>query len=77
MAIYTNHKAPAISLKNVYLSYQNKPLFNNLSLEIPATKCVCLLGPSGIGKTRHIALNCWFNNRNKSKHFEIFYYHFR
>jgi len=47
---------PSIYLQNVCLTYQEKPLFQDLNLEIPAGQCVCLLGPSGVGKTTILRL---------------------
>ncbi len=41
----------AISLNNLSLYYDNKPLFIDLSLIIPSKRWVALLGPSGVGKT--------------------------
>ena len=37
--------------RNVTLSYDNKLLFENLSLEFEEGRCTCLLGPSGCGKS--------------------------
>ncbi len=38
-------------LEQIYFSYQEHELFNNLNLEIPEGKISCILGPSGCGKT--------------------------
>jgi putative hydroxymethylpyrimidine transport system ATP-binding protein len=43
--------APAVYLSNASLSYRQQPLFKNLNITFPSNKCVCLLGPSGVGKT--------------------------
>lgn len=48
--------APTISLENLYLVYDKDVLFNHLNLNIPAGKCTCLLGPSGIGKSTLLKL---------------------
>lgn len=40
-----------IEVKNLSLSYDDKPIFKNLSLQIPAGKIIAILGPSGCGKT--------------------------
>jgi putative hydroxymethylpyrimidine transport system ATP-binding protein len=43
--------APAITIRNAYLRYHNQILFDYISLQLPANKTTCLLGPSGVGKT--------------------------
>lgn len=48
--------APAISLNQVSLRFQEKILFENLSLELESAKITCLLGPSGVGKTTLLRL---------------------
>jgi putative hydroxymethylpyrimidine transport system ATP-binding protein len=40
-----------LKLQNCRLFYQANCLFDNLSLEVPAGTCTCLLGPSGVGKS--------------------------
>lgn len=47
----TEAMAKTVHIKDLFLSYCQKPLFENFQLTIPAGKWVCLLGPSGIGKT--------------------------
>lgn len=42
---------PSISINNLCLSYDKKPLFHHFHITIPSGKWVVLLGPSGIGKT--------------------------
>lgn len=46
----------SVILKNVSFSYHHKILFKDFNLEIPANNCVCLLGPSGVGKTTLLRL---------------------
>jgi putative hydroxymethylpyrimidine transport system ATP-binding protein len=41
----------SLTIQEASLLYAHVPLFTNLSLILPAGKCTCLLGPSGIGKT--------------------------
>lgn len=48
--------APTVYIENVYLAYNNKPLFKNLSLKLESGKLTCLLGPSGVGKTTLLRL---------------------
>ncbi len=45
-----------ITLKNLYKSYNEKQVFNQLSLSIPSGKITCLMGPSGCGKTTLVNL---------------------
>ncbi|MBR5278377.1 MAG: ABC transporter ATP-binding protein [Clostridia bacterium] len=40
-----------IKLKNIYKTYDGKPVFENFSLDIPLNKTYCIMGESGIGKT--------------------------
>ncbi|MBA3661183.1 MAG: ABC transporter ATP-binding protein [Gammaproteobacteria bacterium] len=42
---------PAIHIHNATLTYQNRVIFSNLNLSIPAGTWVGLIGPSGVGKT--------------------------
>jgi len=46
----------AIELRNVQVRYQEEPLFEDLSLEIPAGQITALTGPSGSGKTTIVDL---------------------
>lgn len=41
----------AISFKDVSVSYENKPILKNLSLEIEPSSLLVVTGPSGIGKS--------------------------
>lgn len=43
--------APSISLQHIQLDYAGTPLFQDLNLTLPAAKCSCLLGQSGVGKS--------------------------
>lgn len=50
--------APAIRLQNVSLTLGQNAIYSDLSLELPAGRVTCLLGPSGVGKSsllKHIA----------------------
>lgn len=48
--------APAITLQNASVFYQNSPLFEDLTVQFPAGSVTCLLGPSGIGKSSLLRL---------------------
>lgn len=41
----------SVKIEKLSISYEGKPVFLNLSLELPETGLVCIYGPSGIGKT--------------------------
>ena len=45
-----------ISIKEVYKSFDKKAVIENLSFDIPSGEIICLLGPSGAGKTTTIRL---------------------
>ncbi|HBB52543.1 MAG TPA: phospholipid ABC transporter ATP-binding protein MlaF [Legionellales bacterium] len=45
-----------IEIKNISLSYEDKPIFEDLSLDIPYGKIIAILGPSGCGKTSFLRL---------------------
>jgi ATP-binding cassette subfamily B protein len=52
-------RAPArgLTLRHVSFSYsRGTPVLNHLDLEIPAGQTVCLVGPSGVGKSTLLAL---------------------
>lgn len=40
-----------VRIQNISLAYQQKIIYSNLNLDLPAGKWVALLGPSGIGKS--------------------------
>ena len=42
--------------RNIDMSYGNKPLFENLSIDFESGHCTCLLGPSGCGKSTLIRM---------------------
>ncbi|PIE59658.1 MAG: ABC transporter ATP-binding protein [Desulfobulbus propionicus] len=48
--------APSINFDHISLHYEGKPLFQNISLEIPGGECTCILGPSGCGKSTLLRL---------------------
>jgi len=45
------NEAPAISLRNVSVSYERKPAVRNVSLDITAGDRVAVVGPNGAGKS--------------------------
>ena len=47
---------PGIAIRNAGLEYGGVALFDGLSLEVPAARWTCLLGPSGVGKTTLLRL---------------------
>lgn len=49
-------KTMAIEFKNVCFSYQNKSIFQNLTIKFPDTGLVVILGSSGSGKTTFLSL---------------------
>lgn len=53
--------APAITVSNGCLRYQNQILFEHLNLHLPAGETTCLLGPTGIGKTSILQLIAGLN----------------
>lgn len=54
-------KSPAVLVKNAYLRYQDKILFDQLDFHLAAGKTTCLLGRSGIGKSRFLQLIAGLN----------------
>jgi len=48
--------APAIHIERARFAFAGRPLFDELSLELPAGRTTCLLGPSGVGKTSLLRL---------------------
>ena len=49
-------KAPAVCVRNASLRYQDKILFEKLNFHLAAGQTTCLLGASGIGKSRFLQL---------------------
>jgi putative hydroxymethylpyrimidine transport system ATP-binding protein len=43
-------------LSNARLTYQNRLIFSDLNLSLPANQWTCILGPSGVGKTSLLRL---------------------
>jgi putative hydroxymethylpyrimidine transport system ATP-binding protein len=48
--------APAIHIERARFAFAGRPLFDDLSLDLPAGRTTCLLGPSGVGKTSLLRL---------------------
>ena len=48
--------APSIHIERARFAFAGRPLFDDLSLELPAGRTTCLLGPSGVGKTSLLRL---------------------
>ena len=48
--------AVGVYCRNIEMSYGNKKLFENLSIDFEAGQCTCLLGPSGCGKSTLIRM---------------------
>lgn len=49
-------KSPAVLVSNASLRYQDKILFDQLNFHLAAGQTTCLLGKSGIGKSRFLQL---------------------
>ncbi len=43
--------APSLTFNNITVTFESRPLFTDLSFQISAGKCTCLLGTSGCGKS--------------------------
>jgi putative hydroxymethylpyrimidine transport system ATP-binding protein len=54
-------KSPAVMVNNASLYYQNKVLFDQLNFYLAAGKITCLLGISGVGKSRFLQLIAGLN----------------
>lgn len=52
----SNTRAVGVYCHNIDMSYGNKRLFENLSIDFEAGRCTCLLGPSGCGKSTLIRM---------------------
>jgi putative hydroxymethylpyrimidine transport system ATP-binding protein len=52
---------PTIYIQNASLHYKNLLLFDHLNFTLPAGKWICLLGPSGVGKTSLLRLLAGIN----------------
>jgi putative hydroxymethylpyrimidine transport system ATP-binding protein len=55
-------KSPAVFVKNASLRYPDKILFDQLNFHLAAGKTTCLLGRSGIGKSRLLQLIAGLNS---------------
>ncbi|WP_342219813.1 ABC transporter ATP-binding protein [Rickettsiella endosymbiont of Miltochrista miniata] len=53
-------KSPAVLVGNASLHYQDKTLFDHLDFHLAAGQTTCLLGRSGIGKSRFLQLIAGF-----------------
>jgi putative hydroxymethylpyrimidine transport system ATP-binding protein len=54
-------KSPAVLVNNASLHYQDKILFDQLNFHLAAGQTTCLLGRSGIGKSRFLQLIAGLN----------------
>lgn len=54
-------KSPTVSIVNASLHYQDKTLFEKLNFQLAAGQTTCLLGASGIGKSRFLQLIAGLN----------------
>lgn len=54
-------KSPAVLVSNASLQYQNKILFDQLNFHLAARQTTCLLGASGIGKSRFLQVIAGLN----------------
>ncbi|MEN9916656.1 MAG: hypothetical protein RLY40_588 [Pseudomonadota bacterium] len=54
-------KSPAVLVHNASLHYQDKVVFDQLNFHLAASQTTCLLGASGIGKTRFLQLIAGLN----------------
>ncbi len=54
-------KSPAVLVNNANLCYQDKILFDKLNFHLAAGQTTCLLGTSGIGKSRFLQLIAGLN----------------
>ena len=48
--------APSIHIERARFAFAGRRLFDDLSLNLPAGRTTCLLGPSGVGKTSLLRL---------------------
>jgi len=48
--------APAIHIERARFAFAGRRLFDDLSIDLPAGRTTCLLGPSGVGKTSLLRL---------------------
>lgn len=55
-------KSPAVLVSNASLHYQDKILFDQLNFHLAAGQTTCLLGMSGIGKSRFLQLIAGLNS---------------
>jgi putative hydroxymethylpyrimidine transport system ATP-binding protein len=63
--------APTVSIRNALVAFDHKILFENLNLELPAGKCTCLLGPSGVGKSSLLRFIAGLTTPNTTQQGEI------
>jgi putative hydroxymethylpyrimidine transport system ATP-binding protein len=57
-------KSPAVLVSNVSLRYQDKVLFDQLNFRLAAGQTTCLLGASGVGKSRFLQVIAGLNTLN-------------
>ncbi len=51
-----NQKDSLVSVKDLSFSRNERPIFNNISVEVPRGQVTAIMGPSGIGKTTLLKL---------------------
>ncbi len=44
-------RSHSVAVRNLGVTYEERPLFTDLSFDLPAASITCLLGPSGVGKS--------------------------
>ncbi len=58
-----------LKLKNIYKSYEGKPLLRGISLEVAQGETICLLGPSGSGKSTLLRIITGLENADEGEVF--------
>lgn len=58
-----------LKLKNIYKSFEGKPLLRGISLEVSQGETICLLGPSGSGKSTLLRIITGLENADEGEVF--------